>query len=47
MKGFWFYFSQAFDDGRKIRKKVQRSLKLDRYLIIVERFFEEDAKWRV
>jgi len=45
MKGFWSYFSQAFTDGRKIRKKVHRTLKLPRYLEIVERFFEEDAEW--
>jgi tRNA-dihydrouridine synthase len=45
MKGFWSYFSQAFKDGRKIRKKVHRTLKLQRYLEIVERFFEEDAEW--
>ncbi len=46
MKGFWFYFSQAFEDGRKIRKKVHRTLKLDRYMDIVERFFDENAKWK-
>ena len=45
MKGFWTYFSQAFKDGRKIRKKIHRSLKLPRYLQIVERFFEEEAEW--
>lgn len=45
MKGFWFYFSQAFEDGREIRKKVHRTPKLDRYVKIVERFFEEDARW--
>jgi tRNA-dihydrouridine synthase len=45
MKGFWTYFSQAFKDGRKIRKKVHRTLKLPRYLEIVERFFEEEAEW--
>lgn len=45
MKGFWTYFSQAFKDSRKIRKKVHRTLKLQRYLEIVERFFEEDAEW--
>lgn len=45
MKGFWSYFSQAFKDGRKIRKKVHRTLKLRRYLEIVERFFEEEAEW--
>ena len=46
MKGFWTYFSQSFEDGRKIRKKVHRTLKLHRYLEIVEHFFEHDAKWR-
>jgi len=45
MKGFWTYFSQSFKDGPKIRKKVHRTLKLQRYLEIVERFFEEDAQW--
>jgi tRNA-dihydrouridine synthase len=45
MKGFWTYFSQAFKDGRKIRKKIHRTLKLPRYQEIVERFFEEDAEW--
>ena len=45
MKGFWTYFSQAFKDSRKIRKKIHRTLKLQRYLEIVERFFEEDAEW--
>ena len=45
MKGFWTYFSQSFKDGRKIKKKIHRTRKLDRYLNIVERFFEEEAEW--
>ncbi len=45
MKGFWTYFSQAFKDGRKIRKKIHRTLKLPRYIEIIERFFEEEAEW--
>ena len=45
MKGFWTYFSKAFKDGSKIRKKIHRTLKLQSYLEIVERFFEEDAEW--
>jgi tRNA-dihydrouridine synthase B len=45
MKGFWTYFSQSFTEGRKILKKVHRTLKLQRYLDIVERFFEEEAQW--
>ena len=45
MKGFWTYFSQSFKDGHKIKKKIHRTPKLDRYLKIVDRFFEEDAEW--
>jgi len=45
MKGFWTYFSQSFKDGPKIRKKVHRTHKLQRYLDIVARFFEEESDW--
>jgi hypothetical protein len=45
MKGYWAYFSQAFKDGRKIKKRIHRTRKLDRYVDIVERFFEEEADW--
>jgi tRNA-dihydrouridine synthase len=45
MKGFWTYFSQSFKDGHKVKKKIHRTPKLDRYLKIVDRFFEEDAQW--
>ena len=46
MKGFWKYFSQAFENGRQIEKKIHRTHRLDHYLGIVNRFFEEDARWR-
>ena len=45
MKGYWTYFSQAFKDGSKLKKKIHRTRKLDRYVDIVERFFEEGAQW--
>ena len=45
MKGFWTYFSQSFKDGHRVKKKIHRTPKLDRYLKIVDRFFEEDAQW--
>jgi tRNA-dihydrouridine synthase len=45
MKGFWTYFSRSFKDSRKIKKKIHHTHKLDRYLKIVDRFFEEDARW--
>jgi tRNA-dihydrouridine synthase len=46
MKGFWKYFSQAFENGGRIEKKVHRTHRMDHYLKIVNRFFEEDARWR-
>jgi tRNA-dihydrouridine synthase len=46
MKGFWKYFSQAFENGRQIEKKVHRTQRLDSYLEIVKRFFEKDARWK-
>ena len=46
MKGFWTYFSQSFTDGRKILKKVHRTHKLQRYVDIVARFFEQEAQWK-
>ncbi len=45
MKGFWTYFSRSFQNSRQIRKKIHRTQKLDRYLKIVDRFFEEEAQW--
>ena len=45
MKGFWTYFSKSFKNGNKIKKKIQRSHKLQRYQEIVERFFNEEAQW--
>ncbi len=45
MKGFWTYFSRSFKDSCKIKKKIHRTHRLDRYLNIVERFFEEEAEW--
>ena len=45
MKGFWKYFSKAFENGRAIEKKVHRTHRLEQYLKIVDRFFQKDAKW--
>ena len=47
MKGYWTYFSQAFNDSRKIKKQIHRTHKLDRYVELVERFFEEEAQFAV
>ena len=45
MKGFWTYFSKSFQNSRKIEKKIHRTQKLQRYLEIVGRFFDEEAEW--
>jgi tRNA-dihydrouridine synthase B len=45
MKGFWTYFSRSFQNSRQIKKKIHRTQTLDRYLKIVDRFFEEEAQW--
>jgi tRNA-dihydrouridine synthase B len=45
MKGLWTYFSRSFKDSHKIKKKIHRTQNLNRYLEIVERFFEEEAQW--
>ena len=45
MKGFWTYFSISFNTGNRIRKKIHRSQKLQRYQEIVERFLKEEAQW--
>jgi tRNA-dihydrouridine synthase len=45
MKGFWTYFSRSFQNSRQIKKKIHRTQKLEHYLKIVDRFFDEDAQW--
>ncbi len=45
MKGFWKYFSLAFEESRKIQKKVHKTKKTDRYTQIVSHFFENEARW--
>jgi tRNA-dihydrouridine synthase len=45
MKGFWTYFNRSFANGRQIKKKIHRTQSLERYLKIVDRFFEVDAQW--
>lgn len=45
MKGFWTYFSQSFQNGHEIRKKIHRTHIHKRYQEIVERFFETEAEW--
>ncbi|WP_373501058.1 tRNA dihydrouridine synthase [Desulfococcus sp.] len=46
MKGFWFYFSQAFEDTHKLVKEIRRVRCPEHYLARVTRFFEAEAVWR-
>jgi tRNA-dihydrouridine synthase len=46
MKGFWLYFSQAFEDTRKFIKQVRKVRSPERYMARVARFFDEEAVWR-
>lgn len=46
MKGFWKYFSAAFQDGPALEKRIHHTFQLPRYLETVERFFGEGPEWR-
>ena len=45
MKGFWFYLSRSFEDGRKILKKIQKTRKTAHYTEVVNRFFDDTPQW--
>jgi len=45
MKGFWFYLSRSFEDGRKILKKIQKTSKTTHYTKVVNRFFDDTPQW--
>jgi tRNA-dihydrouridine synthase len=46
MKGFWAYFSQAFDDTRKLIRQIRRIRRPEAYMARVARFLEGEAVWR-
>jgi tRNA-dihydrouridine synthase len=46
MKGFWKYFSGAFENGAAIEKRVHRISKLPHYVDAVDRFLSREALWR-
>jgi tRNA-dihydrouridine synthase len=46
MKGFWLYLSRSFENGRKILKKIQKTRKTDHYREVVDRFFDDEPRWR-
>lgn len=46
MKGLWSYFGRSFEQADKVRKKINKTQKPQRYEQIVNAFFESGPKWR-
>lgn len=46
MKGLWAYFSRSFEQGEKIRKKINKAQKVQAYNRIVEGFFKNAPIWK-
>jgi tRNA-dihydrouridine synthase B len=46
MKGLWAYFSRSFEQGEKVRKKINKSQQVLRYEQIVENFFKNEPVWK-
>lgn len=46
MIGFWEYFEQSFENGRKIAKKIRKVRKPEAYLALVDGFLDHGAVWR-
>jgi tRNA-dihydrouridine synthase B len=40
MKGLWRYFSEGFQNGREIRKRIHKTTQIEHYLDVVQRFFD-------
>ena len=40
MKGLWRYFSEGFENGRDIRKRIHKSTRLESYRDVVLRYFD-------
>lgn len=46
MKGLWGYFAKAFNDGIKLRKKINKTQNPQHYSEVIARFFDDDPQWR-
>ncbi len=46
MKGYWQYFSRSFHGGRRLFKKMKKLKTADRYVAVVDQFFQEGPVWR-
>lgn len=45
MKGFWYYFAQTFENGRRIMKQIHKLKRPEHYREVVDGFFANDARW--
>lgn len=46
MKGLWAYFAKSFEDGQRLRKKINKSQKAQRYESVVNAFLDSDPIWK-
>jgi tRNA-dihydrouridine synthase len=46
MKGLWAYFARSYEQGEKVRKKINKSQKAQHYEQIVSDFFQSEPVWR-
>lgn len=46
MKGLWLYFADAFAEGHRIRKKINKTKKPDHYRAMVDNYFNTSPRWR-
>ncbi len=46
MKGYWNYFAESFHSGERILKQVHKTTRADQYSAIVNRFFDQEARWK-
>ncbi len=45
MKGFWRYFADGFEDGRRILKRVRKTRSLERYRDVVAMVLDGENRW--
>ena len=46
MKGLWGYFHMAFDQGRRLRKAINKTQKPSHFESVVSGFFASRPEWR-
>jgi hypothetical protein len=46
MKGFWRYFADGFEDGRRILKRIRKAGNLERYRREVDIALRDHEGWK-